>query len=71
MAVVGRMLLIMAAILALGGLLLLAAARLQLPLGRLPGDLVFRGKHTTVYIPLATMLIVSALLTLLLRLFRH
>ena len=61
----------MAAILALGGLLLLAAARLQLPLGRLPGDLVFRGKHTTVYIPLLTMLIVSVLLTLLLRLFRH
>jgi Protein of unknown function (DUF2905) len=71
MATLGRMLLLAAAGLAAAGLLLLAAARLRLPLGHLPGDIVIRGKHTTIYIPWVTMLILSALLTLLLRLLRR
>ncbi len=46
-----------------GKLLLLLAillARTHLPLGRLPGDLLFRAKHTTLYFPLATSLLLSA-----------
>ncbi len=46
-----------------GGLLLLAN---KLGLGRLPGDLTFEGKHTTVHFPLATSLLVSVVLTVLL-----
>jgi len=38
-------------------------------LGRLPGDLVFRREHMTIYVPIATSLVVSVLLTLLLNLF--
>ena len=31
------------------GLLVLALNRLNIPLGRLPGDIVWRGKNSTVY----------------------
>jgi len=55
------------ALLALGGVLLLLA-RLHLPLGRMPGDVVYRGKHTTIYVPLATSLLLSLLITLVLKL---
>jgi hypothetical protein len=49
------------------GLLLLVANRVP-GLGRLPGDIVIKREHITVYIPLATMVVVSLLLTLLLNL---
>jgi len=48
--------------------------RTNLPLGRLPGDIVYRGKHTTFYFPLATSILVSLVLSLVLYLigrFRH
>jgi hypothetical protein len=35
-------------------------------LGRLPGDIVYRGKHTSFYFPLATSLLLSVLLSLVL-----
>lgn len=35
-------------------------------LGRLPGDLLIERGNTTIYIPLATSLLVSAVLTLIL-----
>jgi hypothetical protein len=34
--------------------------------GRLPGDFVFRGKNTTFYFPLATSLLLSLVLSLVL-----
>ena len=54
-----------------GGLLLLVGAGLliasRLPgVGRLPGDLVFRRDGVRVYVPLATSMLVSLLLTVLL-----
>ncbi|HZT74157.1 MAG TPA: DUF2905 domain-containing protein [Terriglobales bacterium] len=55
-------------ILAAAGLVLLLVARLHLPLGRLPGDVIYRGKHTTIYFPWVTMLLLSILATLLLNL---
>jgi len=51
------------------GVVLLVMARLNLPLGRLPGDIVYRGRHTVVYIPWVTMLLISLVLTLLFNLF--
>ena len=38
----------------------------NLPLGRLPGDIVYRGKNTVFYFPLATSVVLSVLLTLVL-----
>ena len=55
------------------GLLLVAAgvvvavvARFNLPLGRLPGDVSFRGRNWSVYFPLATSVLLSVVLSLLL-----
>jgi len=38
----------------------------NLPLGRLPGDILYRGKHTTFYFPLATSIVLSVVLSLVL-----
>jgi len=68
MAELGRILIFTGAlVVALGALLVLAG---QLPwLGRLPGDLLLQRGNVTIYIPLATGLVLSLLLTLLLNLF--
>jgi hypothetical protein len=39
--------------------------------GRLPGDIVIRRKNWTLWVPLATSLILSVLLTIILNLFRR
>ena len=50
------------------GLLLVAAGVLvsyaPFKLGRLPGDLVFKGKNSAVHLPLATCLLLSLVLSL-------
>lgn len=48
------------------GLLVILAGRLGLPLGRLPGDLSYRGKGFTVFAPLGTSILLSVVLSLLL-----
>ncbi len=65
MADLGKFLLVMAGIIAVVGLLLLFAGKLNLPLGRLPGDIIYRGKNTVIYFPLATSLLISIVLSLL------
>ena len=44
---------------------------LGVPLGRLPGDIVIRRGNFSFYFPLATSIILSILLTLILVLFRR
>ena len=36
---------------------------------RLPGDIIIRGEHGAIYIPIATMIVVSVVLTILANLF--
>jgi Protein of unknown function (DUF2905) len=60
---VGKLLLIFGGIIFLLGLVVLVAGRLNLPLGRLPGDILYRGKNTTFYFPLATSVLLSILLS--------
>ncbi|HEY7212776.1 MAG TPA: DUF2905 domain-containing protein [Bryobacteraceae bacterium] len=62
----GRLLIFAGIVLLAVGALLTILDRANPPLGRLPGDLVYRGKHTTVYFPWVTCLILSVLITLLL-----
>ena len=62
----GKLLIVLGAGLILAGLLLTFLARTHLPLGRLPGDILYRGKHTTFYFPLATSILVSIFLSLIL-----
>jgi hypothetical protein len=47
------------------------AMQFGLPLGRLPGDFTFRRGSTTVYLPLATSLLVSVVLSVIVMLFRR
>ncbi|MDP8989188.1 MAG: DUF2905 domain-containing protein [Acidobacteriota bacterium] len=60
----GRALIAIGIALVILGLLLTVGEKLPIRLGRLPGDIVVRGKNTTFYFPLVTSLLVSALLSL-------
>ncbi len=62
----GRILLLVGIAFACVGLFLLAAGRFGL--GRLPGDLVFERDGVSVHLPLATSLLLSVVLTILLNL---
>ncbi len=62
----GKLLVVLGVVLLIGGVVLILLGRANLPLGRLPGDIIYRGKHTTFYFPLATSILVSALLSILL-----
>lgn len=53
------------------GLLLTVGDKLPIKLGRLPGDLVWKGRNTTVYFPIATSILLSVILTLALSLFNR
>lgn len=61
----GRWLVILGILLAGVGGLLMVSGRLPLRLGRLPGDIVYHGRHTTIYFPIVTCIVLSAGLTLL------
>lgn len=64
---VGRILLVIGIVLVVvGGL---AALGVRLPFGRLPGDIAIEGERGGFYFPIVTMIVISAVLTVLLNLF--
>jgi len=65
----GRILLIGGGLIAFVGLLFLLFGRLGL--GRLPGDILIQRENFTFYFPLATMIIISIVLTLIFNFFRR
>jgi len=62
----GRMLVVLGGLLLVLGLVLILAGKVNLPIGRLPGDIVIRGKNTTFYFPLMTSIVLSVILSLVL-----
>jgi hypothetical protein len=66
MSQVGRFLIVAGVVIAALGVAIVVGDRLGL--GRLPGDLVLRRKNVAVYFPIATSLLVSVVLTLVLNL---
>jgi hypothetical protein len=62
---VGRTLILVGLALVILGVIVTLGERLPLRLGRLPGDIIIRGKNSTFYFPIVTCLIVSVVLTLL------
>ncbi len=59
----GRLLLVIGAVLVVvGGLAVLGV---RLPFGRLPGDIAIKGEWGGIFIPLGTMIVISLLLTVL------
>ena len=61
----GRYLMIGGVILILIGGAVYLTARMGLPLGRLPGDIRIEGENGTFYFPLASSILVSVILTLI------
>jgi len=62
----GRMLALFGGLLLVIGLILIFAGKFNLPIGRLPGDILYRGKHATFYFPLVTCIVISVILSLVL-----
>lgn len=74
MADLGKLLILLGGLLALAGLALVLVGRTNLPIGRLPGDIIYRGRHTTFYFPVVTCIVLSVVLSVLLYVigrFRH
>jgi hypothetical protein len=63
-----RALMILGVLILVAGGLLYLAAKINLPLGRLPGDIILQRGNFTCIFPLATSILLSVLLTFLLRL---
>ena len=62
---VGKFLVIVGVVMVAAGLLLMAGAKFNFwGLGRLPGDIAYKGKHTTIYFPIVTCIVISVVLTL-------
>ena len=66
MAEFGKLLIFLGAVLLVVGVVVLLLGRTNLPIGRLPGDIVYRGKNTTFYFPLVTSILLSVVLSVLL-----
>ncbi len=62
----GKLLVGVGLLIALAGVVLIVAGRIGLPLGRLPGDVAYKGKHISFYFPLGTSILISVALSALL-----
>lgn len=65
------MLIIVGLVLVVTGVLVILGEKLPIRLGRLPGDIVIRGKNSVFYFPLVTSLLLSALVSLAMWLFHR
>ncbi len=63
---IGKILIFFGALLLVLGVVFLLLGRTHLPVGRLPGDILYRGKHTTFYFPITTSIVVSVIVSILL-----
>jgi Protein of unknown function (DUF2905) len=59
----GKLLILFGGVLVLVGIVVMLAGRANLPLGRLSGDIVYRGKNTSFYFPIVTCIVLSVLLS--------
>jgi hypothetical protein len=69
MSGMGKILILSGLLITLAGVVMLFAGKIPW-IGRLPGDIYIRKGNFSFYFPLATCIILSLLLTLILRLFR-
>ena len=69
MSQLGKMLVVAGLLLAAVGVVLIIAGKLNIPLGKLPGDITYQKKNLTVFAPFGTMLVVILILTLILNIF--
>ncbi len=62
----GRLLLFAGAMFLLLGALFYFGPKFPLRLGRLPGDISYRGEHSTFYFPIVSCLVISVVVSLIL-----
>jgi len=60
---IGKVLVFFGSVLLVVGLIMVLLGRTSLPIGRLPGDIIYRGKNTTFYFPLTTSILLSVVLS--------
>lgn len=63
MSSLGKLLIGAGGLLILIGAIVLLAGRADIPIGRLPGDISYRGKNTAVFFPITTCIILSIVLS--------
>ena len=63
---IGRLLVVLGVVLVVMGGIVMLLGRTGFPLGRLPGDILYRGKNTTFYFPLASSILISVVLSIVL-----
>lgn len=63
---IGKLLVVVGIVLVIVGGFFVFGARVPFRLGRLPGDVVYRGKNTSFYFPIVTCIVLSVALTLIL-----
>jgi len=62
----GKAIIVLGAVLIAVGLLLVLLGRTGLPVGRLPGDIIYRRRNFSFYFPLTTSILLSIVLSLVL-----
>ncbi|MBC8204417.1 DUF2905 domain-containing protein [bacterium] len=68
MAQLGRLLIIAGVVILIAGILLTLGGKIPF-LGKLPGDITIKGKNYIVYIPIVTMILLSLIITIILKIF--
>ncbi len=61
----GKLIIVLGAILVAVGLLVMLLGRTQIPIGRLPGDIIYRRRNFAFYFPLTTSILLSIVLSLI------
>jgi hypothetical protein len=59
----GKLIIVLGVVLVAVGLLVVLLARTQLPVGRLPGDIIYRRRNFTLYFPVASSILLSIVLS--------
>lgn len=65
---IGKMLIIAGGVMILIGVVFAVGAKIPF-VGKLPGDFIFKGKNFTIHLPLATGIVLSIIITIILNLF--
>jgi Protein of unknown function (DUF2905) len=71
MSDLGRILIFLGLLLVVVGLVVVVMGRFNLPIGRLPGDFSWRGRGWSVSFPLASSILLSVILSLILWAINH
>ena len=66
MSSLGKLLISAGGLLIVIGVIVLLAGRANVPIGRLPGDISYRGKNTAIFFPITTCIILSIVLSFIL-----